>query len=114
MVKPFLEAQDAITHDFRRSSRPGVGYDNVASCRMEMQIDGRVPDPMDNNDTRDVRGRLISPISSRNACYKVSITPRVMRRNDTLDKEFLTFLPLSFLMPLYIGKDDSEEDSIRR
>lgn len=35
----------------------------------------------------------VRPIPSRCACcYKVSITLRVMRINDTLGKEFMTFL----------------------
>lgn len=77
-----------------------------------MQIDGRVPDPMDNNDTKDIYAwqANVRPIPSRYACcYKVSITLRVMRINDTLDKEFMTFLLPDLFRSHYPlkGKEDS-------
>ena len=89
MVKPFLEAQDAITLDFRRSSRPGVGHDNVPrAVQWKMQIDGRVPDAAGNDEMPGRcawQGNTAARIPPRNACYKVSITLRIMRRNDTLN-----------------------------
>lgn len=75
-----------------------------------MQIDGRVPDPTDNNDTEDIYTwqANVPPIPSPYACcYKVSITLRVMRINDTLDKEFMTFLlPLFSDLIISLGKGD--------
>lgn len=75
-----------------------------------MQIDGRVPDPTDNNDTEDIYTwqANVPPIPSPYACcYKVSITLRVMRINDTLDKEFMTFLlPVFSDLIISLGKGD--------
>lgn len=68
---------------------------------MEMQIDGRVPDPADNNDTTGcVAGWLWTmtmtmTIPARAKRYKVSIMLRVMRGNHTLGDGFAIFTPSS-------------------